>query len=182
MRANPLTMPKLSTALSSSMRPRPWWTNRRPKRWAETARSAVISVSPTHTLPPGSGKPEFNDSFYYTVFPNFHPWGAFNAITYRFRPNGDDHESCIMECMAALPRRTATAGGQDQLARSRDQWAAHAPELGGLARVFDQDTFNLPRVQQGLRAMKKPGVTLANYQELKVRHIHVLLDEWISRD
>ena len=46
---------------------------------------------------------EFNDSIYYTVFPNFHPWGAFNAITYRFRPNGDDHESCIMECMFLLP-------------------------------------------------------------------------------
>ena len=30
--------------------------------------------------------------------------------------------------------------------------------------------------------MKKAGVTLANYQELKVRHIHELLDEWISRD
>ncbi|MYG99342.1 MAG: aromatic ring-hydroxylating dioxygenase subunit alpha, partial [Acidimicrobiaceae bacterium] len=55
-------------------------------------------------------------------------------------------------------------------------------ELGSLARVFDQDTFNLPRMQEGLRTMKKTGVTLANYQELKVRHIHVLLDEWTSRD
>ena len=63
-----------------------------------------------------------------------------------------------------------------------DSWSAHAPELGSLARVFDQDTFNLPRMQEGLRTMKKTGVTLANYQELKVRHIHVLLDEWISRD
>ena len=63
-----------------------------------------------------------------------------------------------------------------------DEWVEHAPELGGLARVFNQDTFNLPKVQQGLHAMKKPGITLANYQELKVRHSQVLLEDWIMRD
>ena len=31
---------------------------------------------------------ELADSFYYTVFPNFHPWGAYNRIVYRFRPVG----------------------------------------------------------------------------------------------
>ena len=39
----------------------------------------------------------------YTLFPNFHPWGAFNRITYRFRPNGNDHRSAIMECMMLAP-------------------------------------------------------------------------------
>ena len=40
---------------------------------------------------------ELADSFYYTVFPNFHPWGAYNRIVYRFRPYGDDPDRCIME-------------------------------------------------------------------------------------
>ncbi|HVZ18069.1 MAG TPA: aromatic ring-hydroxylating dioxygenase subunit alpha, partial [Terriglobales bacterium] len=40
---------------------------------------------------------ELVDIFYYTVFPNFHPWGAFNELVYRFRPNGDDHRTAIME-------------------------------------------------------------------------------------
>jgi len=50
-----------------------------------------------------------------------------------------------------------------------------------LARVFNQDSFNLPRVQVGLRSTRKPGVTLANYQETKLRHFHNLLNEWIAR-
>ena len=33
------------------------------------------------------------DNFDYTIFPNFHPWGSFNRIVYRFRPNGDDHRT-----------------------------------------------------------------------------------------
>jgi hypothetical protein len=62
-----------------------------------------------------------------------------------------------------------------------DDWT-EAPELGNLARVFNQDTYNLPMVQRGLMTMRKPGVTLANYQETKVRHFHWLLGQWIGRD
>ena len=46
---------------------------------------------------------ELVDSIYYTVFPNFHPWGAYNRITYRFRPYGDRHDKSIMECMYLTP-------------------------------------------------------------------------------
>ncbi len=62
-----------------------------------------------------------------------------------------------------------------------DDWTV-AEELGFLARVFNQDTFNMPKMQIGLRTMKKPGVTFAIYQETKIRHFHTLLDEWLARD
>ena len=50
-----------------------------------------------------------------------------------------------------------------------------------LAKVFDQDLFNMPRVQTGLEATRKPGVTLSNYQESKVRWLHAKLDECMER-
>jgi nitrite reductase/ring-hydroxylating ferredoxin subunit len=127
---------------------------------------------------------EFNDSIYYTLFPNLHPWGAYNRICYRFRPYGDRHDMSIMECMYLSPYDEAEGKppavpihwlGVD------DDWT-EAPELGNLARVFNQDSYNLPKVQRGLLAMQKPGVTLANYQETKVRHIHWLLSQWIAKD
>ena len=59
---------------------------------------------------------------------------------------------------------------------------ADAQELGMLGKVFDQDLFNMPRVQQGLETTFKPGVTLANYQEAKVRWLHRLLGEWVEAD
>jgi hypothetical protein len=51
-----------------------------------------------------------------------------------------------------------------------------------LAKVFDQDLFNMPRVQQGLESTRKPGVTLGNYQESKVRWLHAKLDDYLGRD
>jgi phenylpropionate dioxygenase-like ring-hydroxylating dioxygenase large terminal subunit len=123
---------------------------------------------------------ELVDSFYYTVFPNFHPWGAYNRIVYRFRPYGTDVDQSIMECMYLSPY----AGDRPppapiHLLGPDDDWC-EAPELGFLARVFNQDTFNLPKVQLGLKTMKKKTVTLANYQETKIRHFHHLLDNWLA--
>ncbi len=123
---------------------------------------------------------ELADSIYYTVFPNFHPWGAYNKIVYRFRPNGSDAQSCIMEVMYLVPfrgRRPAPAKvhwlGDDE------DWTK-APELGFLSRVFNQDTFNLGQVQKGLRAAAHEEVTYGLYQETKIRHFHSLLDQWIG--
>lgn len=57
-----------------------------------------------------------------------------------------------------------------------DQDYTAAPELGALVAVYNQDLSNLPRVQRGLKAMTKPGVTLANYQEIRIRQFHRDLD------
>ena len=125
---------------------------------------------------------ELADSFYYTLFPNFHPWGAYNRIVYRFRPYKDEHERCVMECMYVAPWEgdEKPPPAPYTFLTEEDDWT-EAEELGFLARVFNQDTFNLPKVQIGLRTMKKPGVTLGLYQEAKIRHFHTLLDEWLSR-
>jgi hypothetical protein len=50
-----------------------------------------------------------------------------------------------------------------------------------LGKVFDQDLYNMPRCRQGLESTRKPGVTLANYQESKVRWLHAKLDEWMEK-
>ena len=55
-----------------------------------------------------------------------------------------------------------------------------APELGVLAKVFTQDTFNLPHVQTGLEAAAHEEAVFARYQETKIRHFHHLLGEWLG--
>jgi phenylpropionate dioxygenase-like ring-hydroxylating dioxygenase large terminal subunit len=125
---------------------------------------------------------ELLDSIYLTVFPNFHPWGAFHRIVYRFRPNGDNPEECIMECMYLAP--TPTGEKRPEAAPIHnlgpdDDWV-EAAELGMLAKVFNQDVVNMPEVQRGLKTMQRPEVIFANYGETKIRHFHKLLDEWIA--
>jgi hypothetical protein len=123
---------------------------------------------------------EVSDSIYYTVFPNFHPWGAYNRIVYRFRPNGTKHEESIWETMFLSP----CSGERPPPAKVHwlglDQDFSQAPELGFLARVFNQDVFNLTRLQVGLHSLQKPGVTFSAYQESKIRHFHRLLERWLE--
>tara|TARA_A100001037_G_C14880033_1_gene513520 strand:- start:429 stop:689 length:261 start_codon:yes stop_codon:yes gene_type:complete len=83
-----------------------------------------------------------------------------------------------MECIMLAP----FSGDRPAPAKIRwleedEPWSA---ALGFLGRVFDQDAFNMPKVQQGLESTYKPGVTLANYQESKVRWLHHRLGEWVE--
>jgi nitrite reductase/ring-hydroxylating ferredoxin subunit len=124
---------------------------------------------------------ELADSIYYTLFPNLHPWGAYNRITYRFRPYQDRHDMSIMECMFLEPydeSKPKPPAVPIHWLGVDDDWT-EAPELGMLARVFNQDTFNLPNVQKGLSSLRK-GITLANYQETKIRHFHHLLTQKLA--
>ncbi len=123
---------------------------------------------------------ELNDSFYYTLFPNFHPWGAYNRITYRFRPNGNDPNSCLMEVLYLAPFRGKRPPPARVHRLGEDEDWTRAPELGFLAKVFNQDTGNLFRVQEGLRAAAHSHATLASYQETKGRHFHALLDRYVG--
>lgn len=123
---------------------------------------------------------EMMDSIDYTLFPNFHPWGGLNRIVYRFRPNGDDHRSSIMEVLFLAPFSGERPPPAAVHWLDEDQPWTDAPELGMLAKVFDQDTFNMAKVQLGLETTAKPGITLANYQEAKIRWLHQRLGEWVS--
>jgi hypothetical protein len=123
---------------------------------------------------------EYLDAIDYTVFPNLHPWGAFNRIVYRFRPLGDNHRESLMECFFLSPfKGERPAPAEFQLLDFDEPWSS-AEILQTLGKVFDQDVFNMERVQMGLETTVKPGVTLANYQESKVRWFHVLLDEYLG--
>lgn len=148
---------------------------------AERAREK-ISRSTRRDLS-GLSDTESLDLIEYMLFPNMVPWGGQALpITYRFRPNGDDPETSIMEIMFLFSK--APDGSHPEPAKMRllgpDQKWSDAPELGSAAMVADQDTDNLMRIQRGLRASKKPGVTLMRYQESRIRHFHETLDRYMA--
>jgi phenylpropionate dioxygenase-like ring-hydroxylating dioxygenase large terminal subunit len=125
---------------------------------------------------------ELVDSIYYSIFPNISPWGCFNPIFYRFRPDGNNPEQCIHEVMFMLP----VPEGQGRPPAAQIRWLGldddymEAPELGRLAKVFNQDQLNLRAVQQGLRSVPEGRVTFAEYQETKIRHFHASLNDWLG--
>ena len=125
------------------------------------------------------------DLIQYTLFPNIVPWGGQSVpVCYRFRPYQDDPEQHVMEIMflfAKRPDGSHPAPAKMTWLGPDEQWS-DAPELGASGMVVDQDSDNLMRIQKGLRASKKPGVTFANYQESRIRHFHQTLDAYMAAD
>jgi phenylpropionate dioxygenase-like ring-hydroxylating dioxygenase large terminal subunit len=125
---------------------------------------------------------ELLDAIYFSVFPNFHPWGSFNPIFYRFRPHGDTPDECIHECWYMLP----SPDGENRPDPAPVHWLdadadyCDAPELGMLAKVFNQDVHNLPQVHKGLQGMRDQEVIFANYGESKIRHFHELYQQYMG--
>tara|TARA_Y100000589_G_C26890115_1_gene521739 strand:- start:244 stop:696 length:453 start_codon:yes stop_codon:yes gene_type:complete len=127
---------------------------------------------------------ELIDAIFFSVFPNWHPWGCLNPIQYRFRPNGDNPDECIFECMLFLPSPLSEERPPPaavQWLAADDDWTL-APQLGMLAKVFNQDLYNLPQVQHGLKNLARNHVVFAQYQETKLRHFHLLLQRQLGID
>jgi len=127
---------------------------------------------------------ELSSQIFFTVFPNWHPWGSFNQINYRFRPNGDNHEECIMECMFLAPMPESgdyTPVTEIHWLGVDDDWT-DAPELGMLGKIFNQDFRNLPHVYSGMKATARKHLRLADYNELKLRHFHDHYSKWVAYD
>lgn len=111
----------------------------------------------------------FND-----IFPNLHPWGMWARNCFRFRPNGDNPEECIMDVWYLAPwMKDKPKPSPAKLRRlDFDDPFPSAPELMIQAKIFEQDVYNLPSVQRGLKAKVPPYIWYSNYLEMKIRNFH----------
>lgn len=125
---------------------------------------------------------EMLDALVYNVFPNFAPWGGFMPnIVYRWRP-WQDTDHCLMEVriLSRVKKGEPRPRGVPMTLLSDAQKWTDAPELGVLGDVFEQDMANLPYVQQGLHASKTGKLQLAQYQEVRIRHFHTLIERYLG--
>ncbi|MFT6434631.1 MAG: phenylpropionate dioxygenase-like ring-hydroxylating dioxygenase large terminal subunit [Candidatus Azotimanducaceae bacterium] len=125
---------------------------------------------------------EMLDSIEYHLFPNacFFP-GIVIPLIYRFRPLGVDR--CIHDVMLLQPLpdkgpRPSPAPVEyldiDEPYTSLDTF-----NRTGLSHVLDQDSDNFKRQWAGIKASKKGRQTLGNYQEVRIRHFHAVLDTYL---
>jgi len=126
---------------------------------------------------------ELQDAILYSIFPNTQIWAGYcGNIVYRVIPDGDNHESCLFDVMVLWRHKEGEVPPPPaRLNRlPDDQPFSAATELGALGPVFDQDMNNLGAMTKGLRASKKAAVTLASYQESRIRHHHETLDKYLG--
>lgn len=130
----------------------------------------------------GVSESELLDALVFNVFPNFAPWGGFMPnIVYRWRP-WPDQDKCLMEVrvIARVPEGQPRPAGVPMHMLGDDQIWADAPELGVLGAVLDQDSENMALCHEGLKVSKNQAVELADYQEVRIRHIHQTLDSYLN--
>lgn len=126
---------------------------------------------------------EMIDALLYNVFPHMSFWAGYAPnIVYRWRPNGLDAETSIMDViiLKRAPKdgpRPAPAV-EHRLALHED-WSS-ASALGALAPVFEQDMENLPHVQTGLKSSGNGVVHFGLYSEMRIRLLHTLIGRMIA--
>ncbi|MFC4296274.1 SRPBCC family protein [Novosphingobium tardum] len=130
---------------------------------------------------------EMVDALLYNVFPNMSFWAGFMPkLTYRWRPNGHDHTTSIMDIYllkrapkdADRPRPAPVFEiGVDE---SMVEYGPKAGMTDGLAAVFEQDMSNLPHVQTGMEASETGVLHLGRYSEMRIRKMHQMIDRYLA--
>lgn len=121
---------------------------------------------------------EMLDSIQYFVFPNFCPWyGEGLPLSYQFRPNADTPDTCYFDIWMLI---RSPDDGTPPPAPKITKLGPHErfePHIGAMGKIFDQDDENMPFVQIGLNTWPgdPEGMTLARYQESRIRHYHQVL-------
>lgn len=124
------------------------------------------------------------DSIEYWMFPNMMLFpGISIPLIYRFRPNGDDVDTCLHEVLFLRPKpqHGPTPPPAEKIRLEIEDSYTSIPNFpGGLDFVLDQDTDNLQRQRAGAKGAVKRGETLGHYQEARIRRFHATLDEFLA--
>jgi len=129
---------------------------------------------------------EILDCFSYTVFPSCFLFpGISLPMVYRFRPSPRDHRESLYEVLFLRPKPTDGSHYEPAepvyIAKSQSFKEAEGMDEG-FGGILDQDTDNLILQQEGIEASAKPGLTLGDYQEIRIRHFHQALDKYMAME
>jgi phenylpropionate dioxygenase-like ring-hydroxylating dioxygenase large terminal subunit len=114
------------------------------------------------------------DDYHYTIFPNLtlniHGRGFW---LFRHRPHPTDPQKMLFDFQDFL-RWPASLGPRERPAHRRDVQGGTS-----LGIVLDQDLYNLPRIQAGMRSRAFDGLLLGA-QERRIRHFHRTLESYLG--
>ena len=124
------------------------------------------------------------DSIEYHLFPNMFFFPGINIpMAYRFRPDGTDVDTAVMDLLILEPMAEGEEHPEppEPIFIDVEQSWTEADGIGWLGPVYDEDTGNLAMQQQGFKTNRdKSGLTLGNYQEARIRRVHMTLDQFLA--
>lgn len=133
----------------------------------------------------GVSDSEMIDTFSYNIFPSCFMFpGISLPMIYRFRPNPDDHTKSIFDLLFLRPVPSGEPRPEpaDPVTIDVGQSYSEVPGMdAAFGQVLDQDTDNVGLQQEGAAASYKKGLTLGNYQEVRIRHFERAIDKYVGR-
>lgn len=119
------------------------------------------------------------DDFHYSIFPNvtLNIFGR-SAWLFRHRPHPSDPNKMYFDFFNLLRAPRVNLPRPDRECHVVADDLLLEP-LGGGGELLAQDTFNLPRIQQGMQSAGYTGLHLGD-QELRIRHFHHVLDHYLG--
>jgi phenylpropionate dioxygenase-like ring-hydroxylating dioxygenase large terminal subunit len=121
------------------------------------------------------------DDFHYSIFPNitFNIFGR-SAWLFRHRPHPTDPDRMFFDFynLVRLPNA--------DIPRPEPEFHVASDDLllqpvGGGGELLAQDTYNLPRIQNGMHSAGFTGLHLGN-QEIRIRHFHHNMDQYLESE
>lgn len=124
---------------------------------------------------------EIIDPIEYFIFPNMCVFPTVLVpLVYRFRPLGVSRSLMDILFVKLLPKDKPRPFPAEIVRLGSNDSFSKIPGFDPqLAFIYDQDTSNLKLQQQGFSITRKPGETLARYQEIMIRNFHSTLDKYI---
>lgn len=120
---------------------------------------------------------EIIDNITFNIFPNLQISPAQNSVI-RWRPHGDNPDECFQDVMRFEPCSDSENRPDPEpvtVLRADEEWD-RAPHIAAITKIMQQDTFNMPRVQKGMKSLARGTVLLSAYQESLIRHFWDLLE------
>lgn len=125
------------------------------------------------------------DSIEYFLFPNLFIFpGLSLPMVYRFRPDPENPDFSYFDLFFLRPKHPdkAPPAPPEPLQLDIHDSYTQAEDLGFLGAVYDQDTDNMAAQTRGFKTCAKGGQTLGNYQEIRVRHVHKRVGDYVNSE
>jgi len=128
---------------------------------------------------------EVIDTLNYLIFPNaqFFPSVSF-PIIYRFRPLDMSPHRTLFDLLLlnVVPKGSPRPPPAVPVRITHEQSYTTVPGVDpSFGHIFDQDTGNMAWMHEGMQAAKRKTSVTAEYQEVRIRHIHQTLDKYLAR-
>jgi phenylpropionate dioxygenase-like ring-hydroxylating dioxygenase large terminal subunit len=119
---------------------------------------------------------QLTDDYHYLIFPNIQlNTHADDLMLFRQRPHPTDPDKMFFD----LQNFRLLKKDEERPGRPQHRQFKHGEK--SLGTVLDQDAYNLPGVQAGMHSAGFPGLWIGD-QELRIRHFHKVLEDYVGKD